>query len=148
MAISATITKVSLANTANGPRIVITMNTGDTQWYPKSYIDKLLIANFMEGARPTTLVGTEVSYKKVTYKEGDFSVDNAGKPTTIKHTKDGSKLINFEFGDIAGKVSEYDKAVISANAVANAMVLKGAFSAPKPVAVAQEEVVADGEETI
>ena len=145
----ATISKVALANTANGPRIVITMSNGDTQWYPQSYISKLLEANFMGGSRPTVLIGTTVTYNKVQYKAGDFSVDNDGNPTTIKHTKDGSKLIKFEFGEIAGNVSEFDKAQMLANAVAQASVkAQSAFSKAKAVAASADEEEEEEEEEL
>ena len=144
---NATITKVSLANTANGPRIAITLSTGDVQWYPVSYIQKVLEANFMGGARPTVLVGTSVSYTKVQYKAGDFSVDNAGNATTIKHTKSGSKLVKFEFGDIAGTMSAYDTALLQANAVAAATVrAQSAFTKAKAATASVEEEEEEEEE--
>lgn len=154
---NATISKVALVNTANGPRIALSLSNGDTQWYPLSYIEKLLTANFMTGARPTVLVGTEVSYDKHSYKAGDFSVDNVGKPTDVKHTKAGTKLINFTFGEIVGNVSEFDKAQMLANAVAAASVKVAGLFARKtqpvqapvqaPIAETVAETVAEEEQT-
>lgn len=137
---NATISKVSLAQTANGPRIVLTLSSGDVQWYPTTYISKLLEANFLGGMRPTVLVGTPVTYTKVNYKAGDFSVDNDGNATKIKHEKSGSKLIKFEFGEIVGNVSEVDKAKMNAEAMAAASVkVAGAFAKAKAVAASADE---------
>ena len=143
----ATISKVSLAQTSNGPRIVLTLSDGNVQWYPTTYISKLLEANFLGGMRPTVLVGTPVSFTKVNYKKGDFSVDNAGVATNVKHEKDGSKLIKFEFGEIVGNVSKVDEAHIMANAMAAASVkAQSAFSKAKAVAASADEEEEEEEE--
>lgn len=137
----ATISRV-VGNNTNGPQVILTLSTGEVQFFPISYIQKVLDGAFMSDARPTALVGTEVEYTKMAYAIGDKVVDAKGATVVpnILHKKAGTKLINFTFGEIAGTVNDYDRAKMVANATANAIAsIKASFTKPKLVLEEESE---------
>lgn len=141
-------------------QVVLSLSNGKSKFYPLGYIKSLLIGNFLEEARPTILIGATVTYTEHPFKVGDKCVDDKGVVSlTAVHKTEGVKLINFEFNmdTVGSTISEYDKARMNANAVANAMVkVQGSFAkaatkqiaepAAEPADAETSAVLADGED--
>lgn len=150
---NATVSRV-VRNPKNKDGAIVTLSNGQVLWLQLSYITKVLEGAFMDDCRPTALVGTEVSYEMKSYAVGDLVFDKNGvvkDGETVKFTTEGSRPIKIQIGDVAGHITEFDKAKMNANAIASLYKSVGAaFGVKKAAVTTKEEVPAGdgGEETI
>lgn len=145
MAKSANVTRVS-RNPNNKQGSIVVLDNGDTLWLQTSYIQSVLESNYIDDARPTALIGSEVSYEMKAYKAGDLVFDKNGVVAageTTKFSTTSARPIKIRFGDISGHTTDYDKALMLSKAVANAMVKNAGAFAPKPKTIAEPATSAE-----
>lgn len=150
---TANITKVQ-RNPKNQSQAIVTTSAGHTLWLDNGFIQKVLQGAYMDDCRPTALIDTEISYEMKAHAVGELVFDSKGQvkegeTTTYKTASE--RPINLTFGDITGHITEFDKAKMNANAIANLYKSVGAAFGVKKAAVAiKEEVPAGdtGEDTI
>ena len=141
MATKATIVRVA-RNPKNAQGCILTYSNGQADFVGLTYVQKVLEGAFLDGMRPTALIGTEVSYDLHSYKAGDQAVDDKGKPVVnaagqpILMTTEGKKVINRTFGEVEGRVTEFDKAQMNANALAKFAAAQTAQYGAKPARIA------------
>lgn len=145
---SATVTKIT-KDPKNAAQVIITTSAGHSLWLQQSYVVKVLSANFLDDVRPTAIIGASLTYDMVSYKQGD-AVMNGDKPVIkdnkpLLHTKDGVRSENIRFEEVQGNVTEYDKALMTANAIGSAQVKIASLfgNKAKKATVTTTEVVAD-----
>jgi len=148
----ATVSRVT-RNPNNKQGCIVTLSNGETLWLQTSYITSVLEGSFIDDARPTALVGSEVEYKTTNVKAGDLVLDKNGevaKGTTTKYTKERPVHHSIRFGEVVGHVTDYDKAKMQADAFAKASVRAASiFTAAKAKAnVAEDDEEEEEEEEL
>jgi hypothetical protein len=114
MKVQSQITRVAKTTVQSTNNIAITMQNGDVQWVNKKYCDAILSSLFLDGAMPTALVGSSVSYEKSTHKIGDKVLNDKGEVVKVGNddklfTKDGYRINNFRVEETGAKAQELEQ---------------------------------------
>ena len=123
----ATVIRVT-RNPNNKQGCIVSLSNGETIWLQTSYIQSVLESNFIDDARPTALIGSEVEYKTSTVNKGDLVLDKNGVVAPGTTTKYGERADSgtfpkqvkhsIRFDAVVGHITEYDKAKMNADSMA------------------------------
>lgn len=135
-----TVTRIT-RNPNNKLGCIVSLDNNDTLWLQTTYVKSVLESNFIDDARPTALIGSEVEYKVSKVKKDDFVLDKNGLVavgTTIQYGKDQNVTHSIRFDSVEGHVTAFDKAKMQADAFAKASVKAASiFSLAKPKQIEQ-----------